>query len=497
MREESSLILAKNTMVSTGLKYLKPYMIALFIGTLSLFVAACQPASVSQSEQEKKDLKDASTNTAGAQALEDLLNRNPSTEDLSGTPTAKPYDPLMRLYPQDQNVIGVRAVPTTDNLPIKIAILLPLSGQHEAIGNDLLNAANMALFDLSDAHMQLLPFDTKGTVQGAQSAAAEALVEGAELILGPLFSTSVPTVRDLAKGRGVNVVTFSTDTTVAGDGVYMMGLTVGQQIHRVMEFSYRQGLLNFAVLAPDGPYGDAVISNVQSSSEALGLSVEKVMRYPTNVEPGSQELHEIAKSLGDYTERQKLLTEEIKLYEKETDAASKAYVKRLERMDTFGEVSFDALVIPEGGARLKELAPLLSYYDIDPEVVKFIGTGLWADQSLGSEPALVGGWFSAPSPVKARAFSERFTETYGYPPSRIASLAYDATALAGLLARDPAETRFDQLALENANGFTGYDGIFRFPQSGVAERGLAILEVGQKELKVLDPAPTEFQQLVN
>ncbi|PHQ66611.1 MAG: penicillin-binding protein activator, partial [Sneathiella sp.] len=332
---------------------------------------------------------------------------------------------------------------------------------------------------------------------GAESAAAEALVDGAELILGPLFSSSVPSVRALAQSRDVNVVTFSTDTSVAGDGVYMMGLTVGQQLRRIMEFSYRQGLLNFAVLAPDTAYGDAVINTVFSASDELGLTVARVMRYPLNIEPGSQDLHIIAKILGDYTQRQKLLAEEIKLYENETDDASKEYVKKLEKLDTFGDVPFDALIIPEGGARLKELAPLLSYYDIDPEVVQFIGTGLWDDQSLTTEPALVGGWFSAPSPAKAKAFVEKFSSIYGYAPSRIASIAYDATALAGLLAQDPAETRFDRIALENINGFTGYDGVFRFPASGVAERGLAILEVGQRDLLMVEPAPVGFEPLLN
>lgn len=468
------------------------------IAFLSVAVAACQQTPTADSEQDKKDLANASTATT--QDLDKLLppKSNSAFEDLANTPTAAPFDPYSRLIEPAPAVIGT-AVPSFGAAisSVKIAILLPLSGVHQNIGGDLLRAANMALFDLNNPQLQLLPFDTKGTIPGAESAAAEALVAGAELILGPLFSTSVGPVRSLARPRNVNVVTFSTDTTVAGDGVFVMGLTVGQQIQRIMEFSYRQGLLNFAVLAPDSPYGDAVVNNVFTSGDALGLNIDRVMRYPVNVEQGAQDLHEIAKIMGDYALRQKQLEEEIKLYENETDKASEEYVEKLEKMDTFGDVSFDALIIPEGGARLKELAPLLSYYDIDPEVVQFIGTGLWADQSLASEPALVGGWFSAPSPEKAKAFQTRFEQIYQYPPSRIASLAYDATALAGLLALDPPEARFDRVSIENANGFTGYDGIFRFPENGIAERGLAVLEVGQKELLIVEPAPDGFEQLIN
>ncbi|WP_373085824.1 penicillin-binding protein activator [Sneathiella sp.] len=436
------------------------------------------------------------TKAAGAQDLDDLLKSDSRSqqEDLSNTGSV---DPLARLIAPQPPVRGLRPPQTGAVKPVKIAILLPLSGPNAAIGNDLLRAANMALFDLSNPALELLPLDTMGTATGAESAAAEALVEGAKLILGPLFSSSVAPVRVLAQSRGVKVITFSTNTTVAGDGVYVMGLTVGQQIRRVMEFSYRQGLHDFAILAPDSPYGDAVIENVITTSNDLGLSLDKTVRYPINIEPGSQQLHEIAKILGDYAERHQQLINEIKLNERKDDPESKEYVKKLKKRDTLGDVSFDALIIPEGGARLKELAPLLSYYDIDPEVVQFIGTGLWADPSLSSEPSLVGGWFAAPSPAKAKTFQDRFQKIYDYLPSRIASLAYDATALAGLLAQDPEGSRFDKTAIENVNGFTGYDGIFRFPESGVSERGLAVLEVGRNGLQVLEPAPNSFAALIN
>jgi Periplasmic binding protein len=470
------------------------------VTSISLLIFLAISVSACQQTPPAEDTSSTATKAAGTQDIDKLLppKRVAAFEDLSNTPSAAPFDPYSRFIEPGPQVIGTRA-PTLGavDTSVKVAILLPLSGLHEAIGNDLLRAANIALFDLNNRELLLMPFDTKGTARGAESAAAEALVAGAELILGPLFSTSVNSVRQLARPRNVNVITFSTDTSVAGDGVFVMGLTVGQQIQRIMEFSYRQGLLNFAVLAPDSPYGDAVIDNVFLSGDALGLNIDRVMRYPVNVEQGAQDLHEIAKTLGDYQLRQKQLEEEIKLYKDETDKASEEYVKKLEKMDTFGDVTFDALIIPEGGARLKELAPLLSYYDIDPEVVQFIGTGLWADQSLTLEPALVGGWFSAPSPEKSKAFQERFEQFYKYPPSRIASLAYDATALAGLLAQDPPETRFDAVSIGNTNGFTGYDGIFRFPENGIAERGLAVLEVGQRQLLVIEPAPEEFEQLLN
>ncbi len=384
-----------------------------------------------------------------------------------------------------------------DEQTVRMAILLPLTGPHARIGNDLLRAAYMALFDHNNKKLHLLPYDTAGTPEGAKKAALEATGEGAEIILGPLFSTSVQAIRLIAEANNLNILAFSTDTSVAGNGVYLMGMTAGQQVDRIMNYSYRQGLARFAVLAPQTPYGDTVINDVRQASARLGLELDRVMRYPADLAPGSEELQQVAKDIANYDARNWQLKQEIKRLKEKSDAASKARLKQLSKRDTLGPVSFDALIIPEGGQRLRELAPLLSYYDIDPTEVQFIGTGLWADRSLTTEPALVGGWFAAPGPEKTRQFLERFNTLYNYVPPRIASLAYDATALTGLLALEEGENKFSRDILESRDGFSGYNGIFRFPISGIAERGLSVMQVGQQDLELLEEAPESFDALIN
>ncbi len=399
---------------------------------------------------------------------------------------------------QTQPGFSLRPPDFTENEEaVKIAILLPLTGQHSRIGNDLLRAAYMALFDHGNKRLHLLPYDTKGTPEGAGQAALTATGEGAEIILGPLFSASVEAVRPVAAANNVNILAFSTDTSVAGDGVYLMGMTASQQIDRIMEYSYRQGLARFAVLAPQTPYGETVVNDVTQAASRLGLTLDKVMRYPAGLQPGSEELQKIAKEIANYDARRWQLKQTIKGLKGKTDAASKAKLRKLSKQDTLGKVSFDALIIPEGGQRLRELAPLLSYYDIDPTEVQFIGTGLWADKRLTTEPSLAGGWFAAPGPEKTRQFQGRFNALYNYVPPRIASLAYDAMALSGLLALETREDKFNRSVLESREGFSGYNGVFRFPSSGVAERGLAVMQVGQQDLELLEEAPLSFDLLIN
>jgi hypothetical protein len=156
---------------------------------------------------------------------------------------------------------------------------------------------------------------------------------------------------------------------------------------------------------------------------------------------------------------------------------------------------FQAVLLPEGGTNLRGLAPLLPYFDVDPRVVKFLGTGLWDDRDVGREPTLVGGWFAAPPPDARAAFAERFNASFGRNPPRIASLGYDAVGLAAVLARSGrVEGRFSEDALTNPNGFTGIDGIFRFMPDGSTERGLAVIEVKQDGFEVISPAPSTFQR---
>jgi hypothetical protein len=148
--------------------------------------------------------------------------------------------------------------------------------------------------------------------------------------------------------------------------------------------------------------------------------------------------------------------------------------------------------IPEDGIVLRALAPLLPYYDIDPDHIRLLGTGLWDDTNVAREPAMIGGWFAAPEPAAAKIFAARFAKTFGSPPPRIASLGYDAMALAAALSRDPPAKRFSQAAITDPNGFKGIDGVIRFNADGTSDRGLAVLEVEKTGFDVISPAPRSF-----
>ena len=225
----------------------------------------------------------------------------------------------------------------------------------------------------------------------------------------------------------------------------------------MIAYAKAKGLNRFAVLAPRTPYGEIAVEAARAATQADNASLARVDYY----DPSAADLTPMAKRFA---------------------AAGQDY---------------DALILPEGGARLRTLAPLLPYYDVDPDKIRFVGTGLWDEPGLGSEPALDNGWYAAPPPAARAEFDKRFQDLYRHPAPRLATLAYDATALAAVLAHGENGGDFSAAALTNPSGFAGVDGIFRLLPDGLVQRGLAVLEVHREGNKVIDQAPETFQALSN
>lgn len=407
-----------------------------------------------------------------------------------GTVTAPPPAPQAPVVTTPPPVVTpppMAAQPVDDK--VRVALLLPLSGASAAIGQSMLDAAQMAIFDLGDEKLLLLPRDSKGAPDGAAAAARTVIADGASIVLGPVFAAEASAVRPIAAAAGRPVVSFSSDWNVAGGGVWILGFQPHEQVRRVAALAADRGAKRFAVLAPATPYGEATVQALTQAAGQWGAEVTKVERFA----PGASDLTEIIKRLSDYDNRRAALATERARLQSLGDEASLQALRRLSNADTFGDLPFDALLIAEGGAALREVAAVLPFFDIDTGPVRLLGTGLWDEPGLGREPALVGGWFAAPPAEGRTAFESRFQELYGYKPHRLASLAYDATALAAVLARNGGRDGFTTQALTSPNGFGGVEGIFRLLPSGVSERGLAVMEVTRSGNVAIDPAPQSFQ----
>ena len=394
-----------------------------------------------------------------------------------------------------QSAPALRPPSSMEGQPTRIGLLLPLSGPDSAagLGRAMLNAALLALFDIGGERLLLLPRDTGGSPEGASRAAAELVGEGAEIVLGPLFSTSVQASAAITRSRGLPMIAFSSDRRVAGDGVYLLSFTPYQEVDTVIGFATSRGLKRFAVLAPDDPYGLTVLEAAREAVLRHGAELAQTEFYS----PAGEDLDRSVKRLANYdTRRQHLLARRRELQNSEGDEA-KRMLEALEKHDTLGDLDYDAVLLPEGGELLKSLAPLLPYYDIDTAEIRLLGTGRWDDAKVRLEPALLGGWFAGADRAAATEFRARYKAAFGEGPPRLASLAYDAMALAAILAQETGGPDFSARAITDPDGFVGSDGIFRFGPDGVAERGMAVLEIERQGFRVRRKAPTTFETPAN
>lgn len=370
-------------------------------------------------------------------------------------PTTNTYDnkpPVVATAPQTPPS-QLTPPPSADG-KIRIALLLPLTGANADLGKSMQDAAQMALFDAGLQDLQLVPIDTGDTPDGAVAAARNAVGQNVQLIVGPLFGQSTSAIVPITRSAGVNVLSFSNDPGVAGNGVYIMGFGVHPQVARVVEYAIEKGLRRFAVLAPNNNYGQSVAQTVREVAQARGATIGAVEYFDAAATDVSSAVNNFASQARDA----------------------------------------QAIVVPVGGARLSSVVPLLAYRDLDSRKVKYLGTGLWDVTNIWRETSLTGAWYAAPPPEARADFEKRYNDTYGRKPQRLATLAYDAVALSAVLAKGKD---FSSTALTNPNGFAGVDGLFRFLPDGQIERGLAVVEIGRSEVKTISPAPNSFQRPSN
>lgn len=343
---------------------------------------------------------------------------------------------------------------TTASGKARIALLLPLSGRAAPIGQQMQQAAEMALFDTGAKELALSAYDSGDSADAAVQAYRKARTDGAALVLGPLYGTSATALVPLVSQGGANVIAFSNDEQVAQRGVWIMGIAAPPQVRRVVDKAIESGIRRFAAFAPQTSYGEQMVRTLESHAAVRGGSVVGIEFFDANA----------------------------------TDLATPA--RRLAE-ETKGEGKL-AILVPVAPPRVSAVLAALATAGIDGRAVQFIGTGVWDTPGVGNETMLRGAWYAAPDPARRADFDRRFLSTYGKSPHRLATLAYDAVALAGHLARLKSGGDFSAEAITNPNGWSGVDGAFRFFPDGRSERALAVIEIQGERTVVVSPAPSGF-----
>ena len=337
---------------------------------------------------------------------------------------------------------------------VKVALLLPLSanGNAASLAKTYRNTAELAIRDLANPNIRLIVKDSRGTAEGAAAAASQAVAEGAELILGPVFSHEVAAAGNAARQAGVPVIGFSSDVKAAASGTYLMSFLPRSDVARIVSYATSQGRRSFAAIVPANAYGAVIEAELQQAVARSGARILAIGRYGG-------------------------------------DSPVEQAVASVAAVAAGSDPQVDAILIPDG-ANASAIAAKLTAAGVSTARVKLLGSGQWANAARS--PTLDGAWYPAPDNSGYNAFAGRYRSAYGTAPIRIASNAYDAVILAAALARTAGTQRYSEAVLTNPNGFSGVDGIFRFRKDGTNDRGLAVYEVNGGSGRLIAPAPTSF-----
>jgi ABC-type branched-subunit amino acid transport system substrate-binding protein len=352
----------------------------------------------------------------------------------------------VQVAPQQPAAIGSGAV--------KVGLILPLSagGNAGTVALSMKNAAEMALVEFNSPNVQLLVKDDGGTSGGAQQAAQQALAEGAEIIIGPLFAHSVGAVGAAARQRGVPVIAFSTDVSVAARGVYLLSFLPESDVDRIVDYAIASGKRSFAAMLSEGAYGNVVEGEFKQVVARKGGRIVALERY----------------------------------------ALDSARMQTPAKLVAQAARAADVVFIPEGPEVVPSVAQALIAGGLDTKRVQLLGTGLWDDPRIFNDPRLHNGWYAAPDSTGFRNFSARYRQRYNQDPVRTATLAYDAVALVAALVKTQGLQRFSEQVLTSSSGFAGIDGLFRFRNDGTNERGLAVMKVSPAGGQIISPPPRAF-----
>ncbi len=372
----------------------------------------------------------------------------------STMPSFMSDQPPLAEGPNPNNQIESQPLQNIGGGNVRVGLILSLSGAGNAgvAAQSMRNAAELAHAEFNNPNIQLIVKDDGGTAQGAQAAAQQAIGEGAEIMLGPLFSHAVAAAGQVTRTRSVPMIAFSTDSNVAARGIYLLSFQPENDIDRVISYASARGRKSITGFVPDNAYGNVVEAAIKQFASARGAKVNAVERYGQGA----------------------------------SDPLSAA-----RRAQAAYRVT-DLIVIADGAEATPRMLQALNQVGVNPKRMQFAGAGLWDDQNVFAIRELEGAWFAAPDNNGFAGFAQRYTARFRAQPARTASLAYDAVSLVAQLVKTQGPNRFTEEVLTNRAGFAGVDGVFRFRNDGTCERSLSIMEIRGGTSRVVQQAPNNF-----
>ena len=350
---------------------------------------------------------------------------------------------------------------------LKIGILLPLSGEHEEMGQSFLKAIQLALYDISNDNIRIYIKDSKANSLDTFEAAKNFKKLGVKVVIGPIFHESLERLDEI---DNITFISLSNKTTMIPKNTIVFGVNIKSQIEVLEKYFKKVKISKTLLLAPKTKFIDQ-IEIIENSK----LKFYRFFSYDTNPKKITSAVEKLTK----YQERRKDLERRIKILENSDLYKDQKELKKLEQKHTLGKVNFDSAFIVDFDERLKSVLTSFMFSDISNEEVFFFTVNQWFDKSLFNEAALQNLYFPSINLKNLRKFEKKYLKTYEVKPYEVSILAYDALGLIYYCWKNN-NNEFKANLLVNKEGFKGLHGEFVI-KDNISNQKLKIYKIDKKK----------------
>ena len=357
------------------------------------------------------------------------------------------------------------------NQIINIGLMLPLTGPHYSIGQSLLNASQLALYTSKNSNINFILKDV-GETKNLTKSFYELVNDDVELIVGPVFSEKLKVLNPMSKDEKVKLISFSNNIDIASKNLSAFGLSPEDEIEKLFRYCDSKNFKRIKVILPKNTYGNKIKDKILNLIK-LDLNIDSKFFY---YDPKNPDFYEVSKRVANYETRKENLKNEILRLSEFTDEISKAKIKKLKKLDTYGELDFDALlIIVNKFDELISFSSVLPYYDVDPKKIQYLGTSTWNKTAIVKEPSLNGGIFTDIDQDSLKKFINHYEKYFKEKPHELAAFAFDIIGLiAKLQSKDGSLTKLKTVETVSYSGVTGK---FRLLNSGRTSRTPEIYKI--------------------
>ena len=366
------------------------------------------------------------------------------------------------------------------NQIINIGLMLPLTGPHYSIGQSLLNASQLALYTSKNSNINFIVKDV-GETKNLTKSFYELVNDDVELIVGPVFSEKLKVLNPMSRDENVKLISFSNNIDITSKNLSAFGLSPEDEIEKLFRYCDSKNLKRIKVILPENIYGNKIKDKILNLKR-LDLNVDSKFFY---YDPKNPDFYEVSKRVANYETRKENLKNEISRLSEFTDEISRAKIKKLKKLDTYGELNFDALlIIVNKFDELISFSSVLPYYDVDPKKIQYLGTSTWNKTAIVKEPSLNGGIFTDIDQDSLEKFINHYEKYFKEKPHELAAFAFDIIGLiAKLQSKDGSLTKLKTIETVSYSGVTGK---FRLLNSGGTSRTPEIYKIKNETIVKLN-----------